>query len=196
MNTEDIYQERYLAHQGRKASVLMNNYGSKEFRKYTKKEKDMFFEILKTRCSQRAFNKEEIDLSTLLWAIDQSPSSCDRKGVGVRVITERDDKDLLSGLLVGGVGWANRANTILLLVADMNAYKSPAERDFMPYLDAGVMIQTTYLACEAMNYGCCFVNPNVREVNQEFFKERFGIGENEVFCGALMVGGYDKKHSK
>jgi len=192
----DIYQERYLAHQERKRDILTNNYGKRCFRKYTRVEREIFFEMLRTRCSQRAFNKEGIDLDTLLWAIDQSPSSCDRKGVGVRVISERDDKDLLSGLLVGGVGWVNRADKVLLLVADMDAYKSPAERDFMLYLDAGVMIQTCYLACEAMNYGCCFVNPNIREENQEFFKERFGIMDNEVFCGALAVGNYDKKHNK
>jgi len=193
---KDVYQERYLNHQQRKANILMNSYGTKNFRKYTNVEREIFFEMLNTRCSQRGFNKEDIDLKTLLWAIDKSPSSCDRKGVGIRVIGERDDKDLLSGLLVGGVGWVNRAHTILLLVADMEAYKSPAERDFMPYLDAGVMVQTGYLACEAMNIGCCFVNPNVREENQELFRERFGFGDSEVFCGALAIGAYDKKHRK
>ena len=190
----DIYQERYLKHQERKKEILTNNYGTKDFDIYTKKEQEGFFKILKNRCSQRAFNKEEIDLTTIFWAIETAPSSCNRHGVLIESITERDEKDLLSGLLVGGVGWANRANTILLLKADMDCYKSPAERDFMPYLDAGVLIQTIYLTCEAMNYGACYVNPNVREENQEFFKERFGIKENEVFCGAMVIGKFDLKH--
>lgn len=193
-NENDIYQERYLAHQERKKQILASTFGTQDFKVYTKREKEAFFEVLKNRSSQRAFNREEIDLETIMWAIDQSPSSCDRKGVGVVPIQERDKKDLLSGLLVGGVGWVNRAHTVLLLVANMDAYKSPAEKDFMPYLDAGVVIQTTYLACEAMNYGCCFVNPNVRPENQEFFRERFELGENELFCGALAIGKYDKKH--
>ena len=77
----------------------------------------------------------------------------------------------------------------------MDCYKNPAERDFMPYLDAGVIIQTAYLTCEALNYGVCFVNPNIRPENQEFFKQRFGIKENQLFCGALALGKYDKKHT-
>lgn len=192
----DIYQERYLAHQKRKAKSLTSDFGV-EMKPNTKKEIEAFFKILERRRSQRAFNREEIteeELSRILTAIDLSPSSCSRRGVGVRIITDRDDKDLLSGLLVGGVGWCHRGQVIILLIADMLAYKNPAEKDTMPYLDAGVVIQTAYLSAEALNIGCCYINPNVREKNEAFFKERFGIGENELFCGAVVIGKYNKKH--
>jgi len=192
----DIYQERYLAHQERKANILTNNYGTKKFKMYTRSDREALLEVMKNRCSQRAFNKEEIDLDFIYEAIELAPSSCDRKGVSVVPIVERDKKDLLSGLLVGGVGWISRASTILLLVANMDAYKSPAERDFMPYLDAGVLIETVYLAAEVSNLGCCYVNPNVRLENQKFFKDSFSIGDTELFCGALAIGRYDKKHKK
>lgn len=189
----DIYQKRYLEHQARKAKSLTSDYGVK-VKPHKRKETESFFKILESRSSQRVFNREELtaeELYHILKAIDLSPSSCSRKGVGVKIITERDDKDLLSGLLVGGVGWMNRGQVILLLEADMLAYKNPAERDTMPYLDAGVIIQTAYLSAEALNIGCCYVNPNVREKNQEFFKERFGI---EMFLGAIVLGKYDLKH--
>lgn len=192
----DVYQDRYVAHQERKAKLLYaSQYGDYEYRKYSDKEKELFFEILNNRVSQRTFNKEPIDLEPILKAIETSPSSCGRKGVSVKVIEDRDSKDLLSGLLVGGVGWIHRADKILLLVADMDCYKNPAERANMPYLDAGVIIQTAYLACEAMNYGCCFCNPNIREQNIPFFKERYGITDNLVFCGAIAIGKYDLKHT-
>ncbi|MHA1304385.1 MAG: nitroreductase family protein [Candidatus Heimdallarchaeaceae archaeon] len=193
----DKYQNRYLAHQRRKARLLANTLGSHEYYKYTKREQDIFYGILENRCSQRSFNKEPIDIKKILQAIETAPSSCDRKGVEVRIIDDKDKKALLSGLLVGGVGWIQRANTILLLIANKDCYKNPAEKDFMPYLDAGVIIQTTYLVCEVMNYGCCFVNPNIRENNIDFFKERFDIKDNELFCGALAIGKYDfKQHKK
>jgi len=191
---DDIYQKRYLKHQERKRKILSSKYGSDKFRVYTPKEQKLFFEILKNRRSQRSFNDKEIDLSLLLDAIETSPSSCNRKGVSVFPITKRDDKDLLSGILVGGVGWIHRAHTILLLKADMTCYKSPAEKEFMPYLDAGVIVQTCYLACEAMNMGCCFVNPNIRPENRNIFYDRFDIDKEDVFCGALAVGNYDLKH--
>jgi nitroreductase len=190
----DIYQERYLKHQKRKAESLTSIYGKKDFKKYSKKEQDTFFEVLKNRCSQRSFTNEQIDETPILEAIKTAPSSCDRKGILVKVVSERNDKDLLSGLLVGGTGWIYRADKILLLIADMDCYKNPAERSNMPYLDAGVLIQTAYLTCEVMNYGCCFVNPNIREENKEFFNNRFGIKENQIFCGIVAIGKYNFKH--
>ena len=196
METEDVYQKRYLEHQERKKRILTNNFGNKEWKVYTKKEQDSFLEVLEGRCSQRVFNNQEIDLSPILSALELAPSSCDRHGILTSTITERNEKDLLSGLLVGGVGWINRAKAILLLKADMDCYKSPAEKDNMPYLDAGVIIQTVYLTSEVFNIGCCYVNPNIRDENKQFFYDRFNIGENEVFCGALALGSFDLKHDR
>ncbi len=189
------YQERYLKHQERKRDILKGNYGTSEFKVYSQEERDVFFEILKNRGSQRTFNEKEImveDFSKIITAIDTAPSSCNRKGISVAIVTSREDKEVLSGLLVGGVGWMQRASVVLLLEGDNECYKSPAEKDNMPYLDAGVIIQTVYLACEALNIGCCYVNPNVREKNKEFFRKRFGI--EGTFCGAIVLGYYDKKN--
>lgn len=193
---DDCYQKRYLEHQARKAKLLYaSQYGDIEWRKYNSKEQKLFFDILESRTSQRIFNGENIDIAPILKAIDLAPSSCGRKGISIKIIEDRDNKDLLSGLLVGGTGWVNRADKILLFTADMDCYKNPAERDFMPYLDTGVLIQTIYLACEAMNYGCCFCNPHVRNKNINFFKERFGITDKLLFCGCMSIGKFDLKHT-
>ncbi len=194
----DKFQNRYMQHQKRKAESLTSDFGVK-VKPYKKKEQEIFFKIMENRCSQRVFNKEEMlpeDLLKIFSAIESAPSSCNRKGVETITILNRDKKDLLSGLLVGGVGWAYRGQVIFLLIANMDAYKNPAERDYMPYLDAGVLTQTIYLAAEALNYGACFVNPNIREENIDFFKKRFEIKENELFCGAVVVGKYELKHKK
>ena len=72
----------------------------------------------------------------------------------------------------------------------MNAYKSPAEKDFMPYLDAGVVIQQVYLTAEADNIACCYINPNIREEHKEFFNKIFNQ-EQRLYCGALALGSYE-----
>jgi len=193
---KDIYQERYLAHQQRKKEMLTSNYG-KKVSKLSKNYKIMLGDLFKRRSSQRVFNNEDLsekELKEFLSFLENAPSSCDRKGVSVRIITERDDKALLSGLLVGGVGWVYRAQAILLLLADKKCYKSPAEKEIMPYLDTGVIIQTCYLTAEVFNLGCCFVNPNIREKNKEFFRKSFGIEDDLIFCGAVVIGKYDKKN--
>jgi nitroreductase len=192
----DKYQDRYLAHQKRKAELLKSSYGTPDFQTYSKEEQDTFFTVVKNRCSQRSFVSEEIDISNILYAIDRSPNSCDRKGVYPVVVSERKDKEILSGLLVGGVGWMHRADKIILLIADMDCYKNPAEKGFMPYLDAGALLTSAYLAAEVSNYGCCFVNPNIRDENKEFFMSRFGLKDNEILCGALAIGKYELKHTR
>lgn len=194
-NTTDKHQERYLIHQKRKAEILKSVYGTDTFKVYSPEEQNTFIEILKNRRSQRAFNREPVDVEKILELADFRPSSCDRRSVEIKVIESRDDKDLLGGLLVGGTGWIHRADKILLMIAWKDAYKSPAEKDFMSYIDAGVLTQTIYLICEAMNVGSCYVNPNVREQNKEFFHERF-IPEGYQYVGCMAIGHYDLKHVK
>lgn len=180
------YQDRYLAHQKRKKDSLMGKY--EEEITYSNKDIELVKKVFKNRKSSRVFKTGSVDLKDILEMVDTSPSSCDRKGVKYKVIQSRDDKDILSGLLVGGTGWIYRGDKIILLYTDMEAYQSPAERDFMPYLDAGVMIQSFYLACEVMGVKVCFVNPNIREQNKDLFNSRFfpeGIGK---FLGAVVLG--------
>lgn len=192
---EDKYQERYLAHQKRKVEILKSVYGTDDFNKYTKKEQDIFIKILKNRRSQRSFNREIVDVQNILELAEYRPSSCDRRAIEIKVISERDDKDLLGGLLVGGTGWIHRADKILLFMAWKDAYKSPAEKGIMEYIDAGVLAQTLYLICESKNIGSCYVNPNIRETNKEFFYKRF-IPEGFQYVGCMAIGFYDKKHTK
>jgi nitroreductase len=195
MENQDKYQERYLKHQARKREMMESFYGSKDFKKYSKKEQKTFIEILKNRRSQRAFNKQPVDIQKILELAEYRPSSCDRRAIEIKVIESRDEKDLLGGLLVGGTGWIHRADKILLFLAWKDAYKSPAEKDFMSYIDAGVLAQTIYLICEALNVGACYVNPNIREINKEYFYKRF-INDGYQYVGCVAVGNYDLKHIK
>ncbi len=194
-NLSDKYQDRYLKHQARKAEILKSNYGTKEFKVYTEEERAVFVEILKSRRSQRAFNREPVEVDEILALADYRPSSCDRRSVQIKVISSRDEKDLLGGLLVGGTGWVHRADKVLLFLAWEDAYKSPAEREWMRYIDAGVLAQTLYLICEAMNVGATYINPNIREENKEFFYNRF-VDKGYQYVGAMAIGHYDLKHNR
>lgn len=177
MNEEpDQYQERYLAHQ-----------------KFGKKQE--LVALMKERHSNRRYGDEPItqeQIDELLESTKHCPSSCDRHGVRVRVITERNEKDLLDGLLVGGTGWIYRAPVVFLLLADPVAYKADGGREleYNSFLDAGVMVQQLNLMATAMGLHCAFVNPNIRDENKEFFYSRFTPEgwESAVFCGAFAFG--------
>lgn len=164
----DKYQERYLAHQQRKKEVLIS--------------------IINERHSNRVFSDKPVPtelIDELISLAVKSPSSCDRRGVNLRAVYDRDEKALLGGLLVGGVGWIHRAPVIILLIADPMAYKAGDEIGYMPYLDAGCIIGQMYLTATANDLHCAYANPNIRDMNKSHFAEVFGDG---VFCGAFAIG--------
>lgn len=180
----DKYQNRYLEHQSRKKQTLEQNLGEKNFAK-----SHNFLTIIRERRSQRIFNKKPITADQ--WklidkAVVLSPSSCNRQAINIQKVSP-ESKFL--DLLVGGTNWIKNANKVILVYANMEAYKSPNEVDFMPYLDAGFISQNIYLMCEYLGIGCCFVNPNLRE------KKAFDRNSYK-FMGAIAIGNYDKKSIK
>ena len=164
----DKYQERYIQHQQVKKQILID--------------------AIRKRHSDRVFSDKPIDEKTIGQIIDSAnyaPSSCNRKAVELNFVKFRDNKALLGGILVGGVGWVHRADTIILLVANKEAYKE--NLDYMPYLDAGFMAQNIWLTCTILGVGCCFVNPNIRDENKFILYDRF-IKDHQILCGALALG--------
>lgn len=164
----DIYQERYKKHQLHKKEVLIR--------------------IMKKRYTERAFSDEQVKRSIideLIESVGYCPSSCNRKAVYLRVIEDKDLKNLLGGILVGGVGWVHRAPVLLMIMASRQAYKSKDEISFMPFLDAGIVIQQLYLMGTSLGLKTAYVNPNIREMNISHFEKIFG---KDIFCGVFAVG--------
>jgi len=190
----DIYQKRYLEHQESKKNMA----ATEEKTLYSDSEIAPLFDIMYNRRSQRLFNSEDVseeDLVTIINAANAAPSSCNRKAVELKVVESKESIEKLSNLLVGGTGWMKNANKVILLVANMVGYKSPAEVDFMPFLDSGFIAQNIYLACEAIGVGVCFINPNIRTENVSEFNSSF-LSEEHKFCGALALGMYNLRESK
>jgi nitroreductase len=185
----DVYQKRYVAHQERKRREITEGEGEMvAYDPFTETELTAF----NRRRSQRIFNKEaitETQMRYILKAATMSPSSCNRHGIKIKFVTERSEKELLGGLLVGGVGWIHRAYTIALFFADPKAYASPREKDFMHYCDVGFLAMTMWLAAETQRVGVCYVNPNVS--HPDVFRDLFAPAEH-IFCGALALGHYDR----
>lgn len=182
------YQDRYIKHQEKKKRQLMYSEG---VRSTPIKANASLEAVLNARRSQRVFNGEKLtdkELNKILAAATTAPNSCNRHGLKMKVIKERDQKELLGGLLVGGVGWIHRADTIVLFLADMTAYASPNEKKFMHYCDVGFTATQMWLTAESLNIGASYINPNVK--HQEVFNLIFGKGL--VFCGALVLGKYDR----
>jgi len=141
------------------------------------------------------FNDRELseeELHVIYEAIRFAPSSCNRQAILVEVVADSVDRAALERLLVGGRGWVDGAAVVLLLFADMLAYKAPGEAEYMPYLDAGFAGENAYLAAEAGGLGACYVNPNIREKDRAEFDRLFNP-QGHLFCGAVALGKYDAR---
>ena len=134
----------------------------------------------------------EAELREVYEAIRLAPSSCNRQAILVKPVVGIDDKARLARLLVGGRGWLDGAAIVLLLFADLLAYKAPGESVYMPYLDAGFAGENAYLAAGAVGVGACYVNPNIRENDRREFNGLFNP-HGHLFCGAVALGKYDTK---
>ena len=184
----DIYQQRYLAHILRKKQVLA--LGKRPGTRI--KSKPELPSIIKSRHSQRTFSTAvltDTELHILYEAARLAPSSCNRQAITLKPITHWDQKQQLDDWLVGGRRWIGEADTILLLFADMAAYKSPTEVEWMPWMDAAFMASNICLAATGLGIGACFVNPNIREANKAAFNALFNPCDL-LFCGAVALGNY------
>lgn len=168
----DTFQTKYLAHQENKKKELESS--STPLSEYTGEEIGAIIKVISQRKSRRVFKKKANDeiIEHLKVIANLAPSSCNRRGVYIKEASDR-----LIGLLVGGKGWADKGK-VLAFYADMDCYKSPYEKEFMPYLDTGFMAQNIYLVCEVLGIGCCFINPNTH--NKYKSKHRL--------CGAISIG--------
>lgn len=171
-------QARYVLHQGKNKAAELEA-------------------IMRLRHSNRIFDKKPVESSIIEKLADSAkwtPSSCDRRAVRLKLITERDDKDLLGGLLVGGTGFIHRAPAIFLLFADIDSYKAGdppgSEVNFSAPLDAGVIIQQLYLMATSLGLHCAIVNPQIRQRNQDYFYQQFKPKSwtNPLFLGAFCFG--------
>lgn len=181
----DIYQKKYLEHQKNKKSQLEKKPEDTEF------FCDYDFEgIVDKRRSIRIFQEKKIRTDLIDVIIDyliECPSSCNRGAIKLMIVNKKRAKEILSGILVGGRGWIQNADTIFLFFADMRAYKSPNEVSFMPYLDAGVKMITACYGATMYEIGSCIVNPNIRPINKNRFNKLFNK-KGYKFCGAVALG--------
>ena len=169
-------QERYEAHQAQKSKELAL--------------------LIAERHSHRMFDKTpptEAQIKEMLDCCKAAPNSCDRHGVGIRMIADRDRKELLGAYLVGGVGWIHRAPMIFMLWAEPGTYlgDNGNEWQYNAYLDAGVMLGYLALKAESLGLHGTVVNPNVRGSNECLFRQCFAPCEKmkePLYCGAFAFG--------
>ena len=169
----DDYQRRYEEHRKRKAETI-----AMEPKPLTQRNPQ--------RRSIRVFENKPIPKEALDWILESAryaPQSCNRQALTLKVA----EGTKVGNLVAGGEGWLGATPLVVLLFADLAAYKSPIEVGFMPWLDAGVMLTTIAYAAHTADLGACIVNPHIRPPYRDAFAAAFNP-EGRLFCGAVALG--------
>ena len=180
----DIYQERYLKHRERKATMI--NGPNKAHSVASSKFPQQYLAAMAFRRSIRVFREEQVPkhiLSQIFRIALLAPQSCNRQAITLQVMPGSKAGQYLKG----GQGWAVKAPHIVLLFADLAAYKAPGEIAFMPWLDAGVMLAALTYAATACGVASCIINPSLREEYATEFQSRMNP-RGRLFCGAMALG--------
>ena len=101
-----------------------------------------FARFAQQRQSVRNFNAKPVDLSLVQKSISvaqTAPSSCNRQGVGIHILTRADNPDVFSQVLEiqgGNRGFSHCINHLAIITFDLNAVNGLFETH-MPFVDGG-----------------------------------------------------------
>ena len=147
-------------------------------------------EVIKTRRSIRKWTDKNIDKDQIMKIIDVarwSPSSCNRQTIKILVIKNKDIIDLIGRSLMGGVGFASTAPVLNIVLVDVRPYDFKIERH-IPYIDAGIFIQTFLLMAHYMGLGACPIHWTVGEKKEKEIREKLHIPDYYIPIAVIALG--------
>jgi len=202
-----LLRAQYLYQKARKEELLSEDeiewcerviYGKSISNKndYSSKIMEEIDQVIRNRRSVRQSWTDdpltENDFRRLIDIARWSPSACNRQPWNF-ILTNNKKKIKLLANQRGN--WIEDAPSCILVIIDMTAYHE-GERSYTPYLDTGSVIQTLLLKAEAMDYGACWVNFGVSEVDKESREEinkLFSLPYEHKIVSIIPIGKYEKK---
>ena len=160
-------------------------------------------ENIMTRVSVRQFTNEPVakaDLETILKAGLQAPSAMNAQDWQLRIVTNQDMLNTLSGFMLQtemGKGMAERLNgknafanapAVAFVCAETGEKATAYNRE-----DTALMSENMLLAIHALGLGATYQAAPARMINdsaeaKEFLKSQFGLPENAELINIIIIG--------
>lgn len=124
------------------------------------KTQSKFPEFVKSRHSIRNYSNEDISIMEIEKALEianNTPSSCNRQPVRVKVIQNKDIIKSILEIQHGNRGFGHLANKLIVIYADMRIYNNIVERNTV-YIDSGMFAMNLILALHYGKIGICPLN--------------------------------------
>ena len=160
-------------------------------------------ENIMTRVSVRQFTEEPVakaDLETILKAGLQAPSAMNAQDWQVRIVTNQEMLNTLSGFMLStemGKGMAERLNgknafanapAVAFIAAETGEKATAYNRE-----DTALMSENILLAAHALGLGATYQAAPARMINdskeaKDFLKTAFGFPENADLINVIIIG--------
>ncbi|WP_409404995.1 nitroreductase family protein [Priestia megaterium] len=146
---------------------------------------------IKNRRSIRNWVNQDIPdelLNNVIEAARWAPSSCNRQSVKLKIVKEKELRELVTNVSSGGKGFANLAPVLIVLLSDLSVYNLPYERN-LAYVDAALAAQNLMLQAYEEGLGTCYLNwaLPVPEAD-EILYEKLDIPNRMLIVGVIPIG--------
>lgn len=149
------------------------------------------FEVFsKSRCSVRDFSNEKIPLGTIQKVVElanQAPTVCNRQGVSVNLIDNKDKIDKILSIQGGLRGYSDNLSQLIVLTSDRSYFYSIGER-YQLYIDGGIYLMNLLYALHYYEIAACPAHWGMPTEADLKAQEIIGLNESEKIICLIAIG--------
>ena len=149
-----------------------------------------FDQFSRSRCSVRDFTGEKIPIETIQQVVElanQAPTVCNRQGISVNLIDNKEKIDDILSLQGGLRGYSDSLSQLIVLTSDRSYFYSIGER-YQLYIDGGIYLMNLLYALHYNEIAACPAHwgmPNEADVKVQ---KIIGLNESEKVICLIAIG--------
>jgi nitroreductase len=149
-----------------------------------------FKQFSQSRCSVRDFTGEKIPLELFEKVVDlanQAPTVCNRQGVSVNLIDNKDKIDKILSIQGGLRGYSDNLSQLIVLTSDRSYFYSIGER-YQLYIDGGIYLMNLLYALHYYEIAACPAHWGMPTEADLKAQEIIGLNESEKIICLIAIG--------
>jgi nitroreductase len=149
-----------------------------------------FSEFSRSRRSVRHYSNKEVSLDVIKKAVaiaQNAPSSCNRQGTRVYVVSGKREIEKLLSIQRGNRGFGHLANKFIIVTGSLGYSFGRFERH-LAYVDGGMYLMNLLYALHDRGVVACPLNSYFSHKDCAEFKTFFNIPDEEVLIGLISCG--------
>jgi nitroreductase len=149
-----------------------------------------FEQFAKSRCSVRNFTGEKISKDVLGKVVDlanQAPTVCNRQGVSVNLVDNKDKIDEILSIQGGLKGYSDSLSQLIVLTSDRSYFYSIGER-YQLYIDGGIYLMNLLYALHYYEIAACPAHWGMPIEADIKVQKIIGLNDSEKIICLIAIG--------